>query len=230
MRKSNMIAMSIIFLWISMFITSSGIVHQVDPDLDRYVVEYYADAYKYGLDTGYRDEIIGIYRGPLKSGTLGICHITSLYRWIEITDKKVDPEVLRALVYHELTHCIYNMDHTRKVGIMGEYMPSLDGSWWRDRWDSLRDNLFKWIRANYANADEGLEDTESKWISSRTPRTCPLRIIGPVSTAMIAAAQAGCKRIYGKRACLIEIEYRNENAYWALCRRVASDAPLQPRR
>lgn len=57
---------------------------------------------------------------------------------------KLSPLLLRLTVYHELTHCVFLMDHIDdRVHIMNTYLPEYEAE---RSWDSLIDSLVDSIR------------------------------------------------------------------------------------
>lgn len=88
----------------------------------------------------------------LSPETVGVCLLSFPSARIEIREDQLgtSKRYMRAIVYHELTHCAYYIDHvSRKGTLISEYIP--DFIVLNTKWDRLITELFQEIGARYAD-------------------------------------------------------------------------------
>lgn len=124
----------------------------IDPDLQKYLDEYDSTLAEYGIDVDrsilYRLE----YVDELKDGDkelLGICY---RYRdqegsYATVKIKRVDnPLVIRAIVFHELGHCIQSLDHSKKSGSLMYPSLTINPLYYEENWTKLVDEMVEYIK------------------------------------------------------------------------------------
>jgi hypothetical protein len=125
----------------------TDIVDQYDADADKHympphntpkVIEYAdlpPDLYAYCEERTYESEE---FRGPAK------------YRVIVVNSSVVKEELLRVVLYHELSHCYYNAHH---ILVPGEIMaPNIkdEPGFWNNKWEEKVERMFKQIKEDKA--------------------------------------------------------------------------------
>lgn len=100
--------------------------YEVNPELKPYVDSFFADAKKNGLTISppnliVRLEQIGDICGVSKGYELPIVSIDiDFFEGCKMENRE---DYIILAVYHELGHALLGLEHTKKLGIMGENMP-----------------------------------------------------------------------------------------------------------
>lgn len=84
--------------------------------------------------------------------TIGLCQLTKRRNWIMIKEEVFDrfDEHVRALMYHELAHCMYELDHVpQKNKLMSVNMP--DSATVVYKWRKLVDEMFDQVEQTHGN-------------------------------------------------------------------------------
>ena len=84
---------------------------------------------------------------PEGKDALGLCYLGRKYNWIIVHSSMLERfhEELRALMFHEIAHCAYGLDHVpEKNKLMSEYMPLPSTIIYE--WDRLVDEMFTQIK------------------------------------------------------------------------------------
>lgn len=84
---------------------------------------------------------------PGDEGVIGRCYISLYRKKIEILKEVLwkPDRYIKALVYHEIGHCAYNLDHVRETDeLMSEYMPGMPALVFR--WEAMLAQFFLEIR------------------------------------------------------------------------------------
>lgn len=79
--------------------------------------------------------------------TIGRCYYGTLSSTIHLSKDamRYADRYIKALVYHELGHCMYDLDHVERPGaVMSPYLPPL--LYLVFQWDALLDEFFEQIR------------------------------------------------------------------------------------
>ncbi len=107
-----------------------------DPELEPYVLDYLAFSDEQGLTYGYASFLRRVeYVDKMEDDHIGLCeYYTNGERTIKILRREYGELQMRALMYHELAHCVHNSDHTEKVNphIMNPNLPweqQLEADW-----------------------------------------------------------------------------------------------------
>lgn len=121
-----------------------------DSRLTKYVYEYMDDAEQHGLPPGLFGHITTIVFDTQKvymlqsPAHLGVCYMVEMnpgrFMRSEIyVVENLDEESLKRLMYHELTHCGYNVPH---FGVQGDVMyPAIDTK--TLPWETAKEKLFR---------------------------------------------------------------------------------------
>lgn len=126
----------------------------IDPYFEPLIAEYKADMAACGFDEGSFNDIVRIEFVEPKGKTLllGICAVIQLddgtyYRRIAIRGDTRGTDIEKPLFYHEMTHCVYGLDHDN---IPGSIMyPELSGQYgyWDLTWTKQVKQLCGMIKA-----------------------------------------------------------------------------------
>lgn len=131
-----------------------------DERLAQYVYNYIDDAEQYGLPPGLFGRITTIIFDTQKvhmlqsPSHLGVCYMVELnpgrFLRSEIyVIEEIDEESLKRLMYHELTHCGYNMPH---FGNKGDVMyPVIDTK--TLPWETAKEKLFLELKVRLTPPD-----------------------------------------------------------------------------
>jgi len=151
-------------LLISMFLTACGTkaddfirrevnpkppAYSIDPVMQPMIDQFMDDAHAYDADTsraGYlriaefaeigRDQVVGVCSEyTFSNGELSYLQVTIRPDFAE----RLDSPSYAGLMYHELGHCILNLEHS-ETGIMAPVMYS--ESYYEENWDELVEELF----------------------------------------------------------------------------------------
>lgn len=128
----------------------------IDPDLQPFMDEYVRDMSDRGIDTDisnlYRLEYADVLeieeKGEVRK-LLGVCYHNrdpkGYYGTIKIL-RGHGEEVTRAIVYHELGHCVHDLDHSDKPNTL--MFPSLttNPQFYVDNWTQLVDEMVEYIK------------------------------------------------------------------------------------
>jgi len=116
----------------------------LDPDLYVYVIDFMYDATRYGHSPNV-DLLRQLNYEDLNGEHIGVCTTwyeggTSNVRWTHI---RVDPTItceaqLKAVMYHELGHCLMGWDHSES-GIMRSFSYSCEH--YEVHWDDMVEQL-----------------------------------------------------------------------------------------
>lgn len=127
-----------------------------NPTLENLTEDFRALMVDRGIGDGDFGRLLSIQYGEMPDEDIyGLCYIAAplgpragfVNRVLLRT--KLPPPMLRLTVYHELTHCIFLMDHIDdRPHIMNTYLPEYEAE---RSWDSLTDSLVDSIR-NQENA------------------------------------------------------------------------------
>jgi len=128
------------------------IKHEIDEGLRNYFDAFMKDADLYGVNTDLVSKLRYMKFGETEAArndrSVGICSSYGdeedlMYTTILISDSlKTSPIQLRAVVYHELGHCVLRMEHSPQSPptIMSPMMSS--EIFYKRNWDRLVRNLF----------------------------------------------------------------------------------------
>jgi len=91
---------------------------------------------------------IDMHRMQVPGGNMviGLCYINPIYHRVHINKKILHygSSYVRAVVYHELGHCLYNLDHSPNQGdLMSEVIPDIFTL--SEEWPRLMAGLFAMI-------------------------------------------------------------------------------------
>jgi hypothetical protein len=128
----------------------------IDPKIKYYYREYLAVIDQNGLGHGddyalrsirfnsFNDDVIGVcyrYWQKMPNGSNALS-----FSYIEVENIQEEyPCKFRALIYHELTHCLFDQAHSEKEGhIMYPYMMSEE--YCRENWVDLQEELMTYIK------------------------------------------------------------------------------------
>jgi len=131
---------------------------QVDTELQPYVSMFMRDCSARRSDCDVRLRLvrtIKVVTMPKEAKgssivTLGTCYIGTFSRVIHINREALPYQgrYMQALIYHELAHCMYDLEHETKSGmLMSELMPPLV-TLVRD-WQVLLDDMFAAIQERH---------------------------------------------------------------------------------
>lgn len=84
--------------------------------------------------------------------TIGLCQLSRRRNWIMIKEEVFDrfDEHVRALMYHELAHCVYELDHVpEKNKLMSTHMPDILTVVYK--WDKLVNEMFAQVEQRHGN-------------------------------------------------------------------------------
>ena len=85
-------------------------------------------------------------QAPSGNMVIGLCYINHIYHRVHINKKILHygSSYIRAVVYHELGHCLYNLDHSPNQGdLMFEVIPDIFTL--SEEWPRLMAGLFAMI-------------------------------------------------------------------------------------
>lgn len=85
-------------------------------------------------------------QAPSGNMVIGLCYINPIYHRVHINKKILHygSSYIRAVVYHELGHCLYNLDHSPNQGdLMFEVIPDIFTL--SEEWPRLMAGLFAMI-------------------------------------------------------------------------------------
>ena len=131
--------------------------HLVEPALQPLVDSYLVDLTASGLIPRYDTQRVEF--GDTDPNSLGFCqllgvvdsrgNITDSWRVIVI-DKTLNPTsaVTRAVVYHELTHCSFGINHSKTPGTAMYPILSTDEKFWKATWSTRLRELMEDIKAS----------------------------------------------------------------------------------
>lgn len=135
-------------IWLFSFLVGCGQDTQVTvPSLQVYVDEYQAFADREALDTREFWRTVTVTYGDLPEGIIGTCFYGAEPLRIHrvIIRPRMSPTATRAVVFHELTHCHYGMEHIDdRLHLMNTYTASDEEL--EDAWDYLTESLADSIR------------------------------------------------------------------------------------
>lgn len=114
-----------------------------------------------------KNKLVSLVLRDLPSGYAGYCVTKPIDQKDDrpaegyvVIDSKLSDFQLRAVIWHELGHCLFNLKHSPDAGIMNEYIPSdaqLNQNWSRLQWDYLEllnSNLLPANEKNFTEADD----------------------------------------------------------------------------
>lgn len=130
----------------------------IDPAFDPYIAQYKADAIKHGAPEGFWGEL---YRmewsdpGALSAdGVFGFCEIAKSINGVNketietlrfiVLDPTIPSErMMISFIYHELTHCIYEIDHSRRPEDIMAPWQTVEDEYLDATWDTRVKELFE---------------------------------------------------------------------------------------
>lgn len=84
--------------------------------LNGLVMEFLGQATEHGISHGHYTELSTIdFSNEMRPNVLGTCYTSGRTRWIELLGSLTGNR-LRTTLWHELGHCVYDMDHTTDNG------------------------------------------------------------------------------------------------------------------
>jgi len=131
------------------FLVTGGIFTppiQHDRDLGSYVTDFIRDAAMHGRIVA--PQVLRILKYEvLEEPSVGLCttYFNAFDDGVAYTEIRIHPKLLRcepllrAVMYHELGHCLMQLDHTER-GIMKATTYSCE--YYAEHWDELVDNFF----------------------------------------------------------------------------------------
>jgi predicted metal-dependent hydrolase len=136
--------------------TEQDIDKRLQPYVDHFLVDCEArraDCYtKFGKITSIKVHKSFPLSDDITEDTIGLCQLTKRRNWIMIKESVFDmfEEHIRALVYHELAHCMYELDHVpQKNKLMSANMP--DSATVVYKWRKLVDEMFDQVEQTHGN-------------------------------------------------------------------------------
>lgn len=113
---------------------------QKDSTLHEMVQDYFKEAWAKEKSNGNRYKLGSItyvdsYEGSPPRNQIGEC-FTDRYIYNITILRGLSPDVGRAAVYHELGHCVYDLDHTKESGIMSAIIP-IRGAVSEEEWEEM---------------------------------------------------------------------------------------------
>lgn len=124
--------------------------YQMDAELTPYIAEFRAEMAQRGLPAGDAPKLL-LWRNLDADEAIGLCILPYRFVYIHPLLRGDEyPSWRRALVYHELAHCMYEAPH--EWGEVGHILsPYLDAetmeAWTEADWEYELDRLAAWIRA-----------------------------------------------------------------------------------
>lgn len=129
----------------------------LDPSLTPFLDEFRSALDRRGLKE--RNKLVSLAFRDLPTGYAGYC-VTKQINFNEfeasegyvVIDSKLSDLQLRAVIWHELGHCLFNLKHTENQGIMNEYIPS--DSQLTQKWPSLEGEYLQLIEKELAPSNQ----------------------------------------------------------------------------
>lgn len=123
-----------------------GPLRPVNGIAQPYVDEFVQDAKDHNTVVNF-DSFQGFYfDSDLQDNVMAVCHVSITNRtWISISPfwwNAIDDGAKRALIYHELGHCILGRDHEEEPGHIMSAELSTVARHWDIGWDLAIDRLF----------------------------------------------------------------------------------------
>lgn len=130
----------------------------IDPTLKPFFDSFHYDMYAANLvPIGH---VQRLEFGVTPTGTVGICtYTTQTDKYFDGTSEEtdnwgtikivtdLDPVILKVIVYHEMAHCEYRVDHAVDDSIMSPNPPNWPTYWTRD-WKGHLNTLIRFIRSH----------------------------------------------------------------------------------
>jgi len=120
----------------------------VDPRLQPFLDEWQADMDREGIDVRYPiGRLRSLKFGEVGSGFVGVSNKKD--NTIVLSDRLIDQGeyVIRAAVYHELGHFVFDLKHVGYFSIMnGEVLRNWQ---YEDRWESMKNEYLNHCKENY---------------------------------------------------------------------------------
>lgn len=136
------------------------IVQEIDKSLQPYVSQFLEDCESRRSDCKDRFSkitSIKVYKSfpqskDITEDTIGLCQLTKRRNWIMIRQDVFEmfDEHVRALVYHEMAHCMYELPHVpEKNKLMSTHMP--DSATVVYGWTRLVNEMFLQVEQEHGN-------------------------------------------------------------------------------
>lgn len=148
-----------------LFISACGLEEppterKIDERLLPYIQEFKEDCSRFRADCERaldRVHSITIHKAfpvsqHLSEDTIGICQFSGSKNWIMIKEDALDLfyQQIRALMYHELAHCAYELPHvTQKDRLMSPELPKSSALIYN--WKGLVEEMFKQVEERHGN-------------------------------------------------------------------------------
>lgn len=135
-------------------------VQRVDDRLTSYIDDFKKDCAKYRSDCEEalsNIQSFAVYKSfpvsqELSEDTIGICQITGFKNYIMVKETALEMfhQQIRALMYHEIAHCAYELKHVAESEkLMSAYLPGYAALIYN--WDRLVEEMFKQVEERHGN-------------------------------------------------------------------------------
>lgn len=127
----------------------------VDKELYTVYTEFLEDSRKHGIDMNRYPKLSNLKLKSMTEETVGICitdeNLIYKYRNVYLNNEITDEFLLKFIAYHEMGHCIFNLEHdslSEGHTIMTPNINLLLKDEYKKNWDTMRFKYFQKIRNN----------------------------------------------------------------------------------
>lgn len=126
-----------------------------DPDLQAFADQYLDEMAKAGVSTKYygrllRLEYVDAFDDKEPANTIGLCNKYTdqdgVFTTIKIKRVETNSFINRAIVFHEMGHCVNNLKHSDERGSIMYPELTMNTQYYVENWDSLVTGLVQYIK------------------------------------------------------------------------------------